>query len=184
MDAALRTPTPPRRRTRPNLRAPLARRDIERVQRARILLDVATVDLEAAEQLVGPFHATACHFRERLAEFRRDWDRLRAELGTRVLEAALAAPPVALVELDRTAWWLVLIGGRTYGVEPVPPTPLAPVLWRLVHLPRHEDGPYYAARLRDGTARCDCAEWTYQVADLPGAPPCKHLAALEFLGWL
>jgi hypothetical protein len=182
MDAALRTPT--RRRTRPIPRAPLARRDIERVQRARIRLDVAAVDLESAEQHLGPFHDTSCHFRDTLADARRAWDRLRAELGTPALDAALVAPPAALIELDRTEWWLVLIGGRTYGVEPVPATPLAPVLWRLVRLPTHDDGPYYAARLRDGTTRCDCAEWTYQVADLIDAPACKHLAALASLGWL
>jgi hypothetical protein len=162
----------------------LARRDIERVQRARILLDVAAVDLETAESHLGAFHPTACRFRDALADARRVWERLRAELGTPVLVAAVAAPPAALIELEGTEWWLVLIGGRTYGVEPVPPTSLAPVLWRLVRLPAHEDGPYYAARLRDGTTRCDCAEWTYQVADLIDAPACKHLAALDALGWL
>jgi hypothetical protein len=184
MDAALRTPTPPRHRTRLSPHAPPARRDIERVQRTRLLLDVAALDLEVAELRLGAFHPTACYFRDVLAETRRAWDRLRAELGTPALESAVAGLPVALIELERSAWWLMLIGGRTYAVEPVPPTSLAPVLWRLVRLPTHDDGPYYAARLHDGTTRCDCAEWTYQVADLIEAPSCKHLATLASLGWL
>ena len=74
--------------------------------------------------------------------------------------------------------------GKTYGVERVPGTPPAPLQYRLTRLPPLDDGPYYACRLRDGSTQCDCAEWTYQVADIPDALPCKHLAALAVLGWL
>ena len=49
----------------------------------------------------------------------------------------------------------------------------------------HDNGPYYVCRLRDGSTQCDCAEWTYRVAeaDRPGLQ-CKHLAGLEALGWV
>lgn len=184
MDAALRTSKGPRGRTRRDARTPAARRDLERIQQARIRLDVATVDLQVAERQGGPFHPAACHFRDVLTEARRTWDRLRAELGSRALDSALKALPAALVELERTDWWLMLIGGETYGVEPVGPTVLAPALWRLVRLTSHPDGPYYAARIADGTTCCDCAEWVYKVADQIDAPACKHLAALAWLGWI
>ena len=86
--------------------------------------------------------------------------------------------------LADTAATLILIGGKTYGVERVPGTPPAPFQYRLTRLPPLEDGPYYACRLSDGTTQCDCAEWTYQVYQVPDAGPCKHLAALEAMGWL
>jgi hypothetical protein len=193
MAAPLRPHIVPRRPARGRPRAPdraVERADaaiVERAQRARIVLDVAAVDLEASESRLGLFHPATCHYRAVLAGLRRDWDRLRAELGTRRLEAAVAAPPRAAVVLERPgapALELILIGGRTYAAEPIPATPLAPVVWRLTRLPPHDDGPYHAARLRDGSTQCDCAEWTYDVADVPGAPPCKHLAALAALGRL
>ncbi len=86
--------------------------------------------------------------------------------------------------LAEPAATLILIGGKTYGVERVPGTPLAPLQYRLTRLPPLDDGPYYACQLRDGSTQCDCAEWTYQVAQVPDAPPCKHLAALAAMGWL
>jgi hypothetical protein len=101
---------------------------------------------------------------------------------------------------------LILIVGQTYRALRVAGTPLAPLIWQLTHLrpsqdpvgarprphsrPRdeHEDGPYYACRLHDGSTQCDCAEWIYRIADAdpPGPEPalCKHLAALAALGWL
>jgi hypothetical protein len=81
---------------------------------------------------------------------------------------------------------LILIGGQTYRALRVAGTPLAPLLWRITRLhPPLDDGPYYACRLHDGSTQCDCAEWTYQIADAdhPGLF-CKHLAALGALGWL
>ena len=80
---------------------------------------------------------------------------------------------------------LVPIGGRTYRVQRIEGTALAPIQWRLTRLhPPLEDGPYYACRLHDGSTQCDCAEWTYQVAGNAGRPPCKHLAALDALWWI
>src|SRR5262249_51569613 len=119
----------------------------------------------------------------------RSWDRLRAEYGGAALEAALGEPPVTVLTLGDDAPGgpraiLVPIGGKTYRVERVAGTELAPVLWRVTRPPPLEDGPYYAARLRDGSPRCDCAEWTYQVAVIDEASLCKHLAALVALGWL
>jgi hypothetical protein len=153
-----------------------------------MILDVAAADLEVAEARLGPFHETAWYFRNALAEARRSWDRLRATHGGAALDAALAEPPVTVLTIGGAEGLpevvLVPIGGRTYRAEPVAPTPLAPRLWRLTRLPASEDGPYYAGRLRDGSTRCDCAEWTYQVQDVAEAPPCKHLAALAALGWI
>jgi hypothetical protein len=188
-----------------------ARCAVELVQRGRMVLDVSAADLEAAEAAFGPFHPTAWHFRNALDEARRSWDRLRAELGGAALEAALNEPPLTVLVLgggagseavrgsyhdfDRTVRrppterrapvTLIPIGGRTYRVEGVAGTPLAPVQWRLTRLhPPHEDGPYYVCRLHDGSTQCDCADWTYQVASNGDHSFCKHLGALDALGWI
>jgi hypothetical protein len=80
---------------------------------------------------------------------------------------------------------LLLIGGRTYRALRVAGTPLAPLLWRLSRLnPPLDDGPYYACRLHDRSTQCDCAEWTYQIAGSDRPDLCKHLAALDTLGWI
>ncbi len=154
-----------------------------------MILDVAAADLQVAEARLGPFHETTWHFRHALDEARRSWDRLRAEFGSSALEAALDEAPATILTLGEAATdgpkaILIPLGGKTYRVERIAGTALAPVLWRLTRLPASEDGPYYAARLRDGTTRCDCAEWTFEVAEIDGAPPCKHLAGLRALGWL
>lgn len=166
-------------------------RSIELVQRGRMILDVSRADLDEAEARLGPFHATTWHFRNALDEAKRSWDRLRAAYGTRALEAALASPPLATMALTTgqgrlatVAATLILIGGKTYSVERVPGTTPAPLQYRLTRLPTAPNGPYYACRLHDGSVQCDCAEWVYQVADNPDAPLCKHLAALDALGWL
>jgi hypothetical protein len=162
-------------------------KSVELAQRGRMILDVAAADLSAAEEHLGPFHETTWHFRNALAEARRSWDRLRAEYGTNALEAALMEPPLAILALgdpDRPRATLIAVGGKTYRVERIASTELARSLWRMTRLPASEDGPYYVARLRDGSYRCDCAEWTYQVAEIEGAPPCKHLSGLRALGWM
>jgi hypothetical protein len=178
------------------------------VQRGRMILDVSAVDLEAAEAALGPFHPTTWHFRNVLNEARRSWDRLRAELGGRALEAALAEPPLTMLVLGSAgavregyldcgraeprpdagpsaAVTLIPIGGQTYRVQGVEGTPLAPVQWRLTRLyPPLDDGPYFACRLQDGSTQCDCAEWTFQIAGDGPRCFCKHLAALDALGWI
>lgn len=170
---------------------------VELVQRGRMIVDVATVDLAAAERALGPFHETTWHFRQALDDARRSWERLRAELGSRTLEQALAHPPVAPLTLDhprvpRGEYVLVAIAGRTYRAQPVLGTEPAPVQWRLTAL-RHDgddDGerhdPYYVVRLGDGRTQCDCAEWTYRVADRDEPEPvgCKHVVGLRALGWI
>ena len=162
---------------------------VELAQRGRMILDVATADLEAAEERLGPFHETTWHFRNALNEARRSWDRLRAEFGGNALEAAMVEPPLTILSLGTgktgsPGATLIVIAGKTYRAERVAGTALAPVLWRLNRLPVLEDGPYYLARLQDGSTRCDCAEWTYKVAEIEGAPTCKHVAALQALGWI
>lgn len=162
-------------------------KSVELAQRGRMILDVASADLEASESLLGSFHETTWHFRNALAEARRSWDRLRAEFGTSALEAALAEPPLTLLTLgdpESPRAILITVGGRTYRVERIAGSDLAPSLWRMTRLPLSEDGPYYVARLRDGSHRCDCAEWTYNVAEIEGASPCKHIQGLRALGWL
>ena len=165
------------------------RRVVELAQRGRMILDVATADLDASESALGPFHPTTWFFREALAEARKSWDRLRARFGTATLERALDGPPIAVLNVPAGASTLILIPieGKTYRAEPIPGTDPAPVQWRLTRLhPPLEDGPYYACKLRDGSTQCDCAAWTYSVEDpTSDAPaPCKHLAALAALGWL
>jgi hypothetical protein len=179
-------------------RTPLRERDpsdphwqaVELAQRGRMILDVSAADLDAAEAALGPFHPTAWHFRHVLTEARRAWDRLRARYGGATLDAALLEPPVTALTLggDSTGLPLVIlvpIAGQTYRVERVAGTTLAPVQWRLTRLnPPLDDGPYYACRLDDGSTQCDCAEWTYQIADIQPHGHCKHLAALAALGWI
>ncbi len=169
-----------------------ARRAVELAQRGRMILDVAKVDLQAAEESLGKAHPTAWHFRQALDEAQRAWDRLRAQFGGSALEDAVGQPPVAVLTIgpegDPDAppqLVLIPIAGRTYRAQRVEGTPLAPSQWRLTRLiPPLEHGPYYACRLKDGSLQCDCAEWLYRE-DAPTAPdPCKHLAALDALGWL
>jgi hypothetical protein len=159
-------------------------RAVELAQRGRMILDVAAADLEVAEASLGPFHPTTWHFRQGLADARKAWDRLRADLGSAVLEAALEEPPVATLDLGTTAV-LIAIAGRTYRAERLEPTELAVALWRLTRLTPPVTPPFYVAMLRDGLRHCDCAGWAYRD-DPPDGPPalCKHLAALEALGWL
>lgn len=165
------------------------RRAVELVQRGRMILDVAAVDLEVAERRLGPFHETAWYFRNALHEARNSWDRLRAELGGKTMEQALDYPPVTLLTLGDAEPGgpraiLIPIRGQTYGVERVPGTPAAPVQWRLNRVnPPLEDGPYYLCRLDDGSTQCDCAEWAYRDESTRAAT-CKHLAALAALGWV
>jgi hypothetical protein len=185
MSTPTRKSTPVRRRDP----ADPAFKAVELAQRGRMILDVAAADLEVAATALGTFHPTAWHFRHALDEARRAWDRLRAQFGGAALAAALEEPPLAVLTLGGgtsglPAVTLIPIAGKTYGVERIAGTELAPVLWRLTRLPPRDDGPYYACRLHDGSFQCDCATWIYQIAD--GAAPglCKHLAALNALGWL
>jgi hypothetical protein len=183
---------------RPAREKPLRERDatdplrqvVELAQRGRMIVDVATADVDAAEAVHGAFHATTWHFRTVRDEARRAWDRLRAQLGTATLESALKQPPITVLNLanggqGRSPVVLVPIAGQTYRIERVAGTPVAPVQWRLTRLiPPLEDGPYYACRLQDQSTQCDCADWTYHVAGLDEHGQCKHLAALISLGWL
>ncbi len=165
---------------------------VELAQRGRMIVDVAAVDLEAAEAAFGPFDPTTWHFRNALNEARRSWERLRAELGTQVIAAALREPPLIVLTLGRPAEGsprvvLVSIAGQTYRTEKVVGTEAAPIQWRLTRLlPPLDHGPYYVCRLADGLTQCDCADWTYQIAESIDSRKthCKHLAALSALGWI
>lgn len=160
-------------------------RSVELVQRGRMVLDVAIADLQASEERLGSFHETTWHFRNALAEARRSWERLRVEFGRAGLESALAEPPLALMRLgEKAEVTLIVIAGKTYRAQEIPGSVLVSSLWRLTQLPHSETEPYYVAKLRDGSLRCDCAEWIYRVAENPEASPCKHLDALGSLGWL
>jgi len=165
---------------------------VELVQRGRLILDVSAADLEAAEATFGAFHPTTWYFRNARNEAQRSWERLRAELGTKALDAALDQPPLTALTLDEPAHGaprvvLVLIAGQTYRTQKVAGTELAPIQWRLTRLnPPLENGPYYVCRLADGSTQCDCADWTYQIAETDNdrKTHCKHSSALAALGWI
>jgi hypothetical protein len=165
---------------------------VELVQRGRLILDVAIADLGAVEVILGPFHPTTWHFRTELDEARRSWERLRAELGTTFLDAALKQPPLTVLTLNAPASGqpcveLILIAGQTYRTQQISGTALAPVQWRLTRLTCPLDhGPYYVCRLADGSTQCDCAEWTYRIAETGHARTthCKHISALMALRWI
>jgi hypothetical protein len=160
---------------------------VELVQRGRMIVDIARLDLDAAEAVHGPFHPTAWHFRHALADARRSWARLRAELGGRAIEAALAEPPATTLTVadgNRPRAVFLTIGGYTFCVQRVAATEIAPVIWRLTRLPSLDDGPYYVCRLQDGWTQCDCASWAYRADAEQGRGDCKHLSALRSLGWI
>ncbi|HKI21466.1 MAG TPA: hypothetical protein VKA15_26460, partial [Isosphaeraceae bacterium] len=119
------------------------------MQRGRLILDVSAADLEAAEATFGAFHPTTWYFRNARNEAQRSWERLRAELGTKALDAALDQPPLTALTLDEPARGmprvvLILIAGQTYRTQKVAGTELAPIQWRVTRLnPPLENGPYY-----------------------------------------
>lgn len=163
----------------------------ELAQRCRIILDVSTADLETAETLLGSFHPSTEYFRDALQKARRSWERLRAELGGKALAEALESPPQAVLALGKNSapspqTFLIVISGQTYCAQAVPGSRAASIIWRLSRLPDLEDGPYHACRLEDGSFQCDCAQWTYQIADNEdaGDSSCKHVSALQSLGWI
>jgi hypothetical protein len=158
-----------------------------------MILDVAEADLEASVASLGHFHPTTTHFRANRDEATKAWDRLRVEFGLKTLEAALTQPPLAYLEVrvgtPARLTYFIPIDGQTYHAERVAGTPLAPTQWRLHRIkPALEYGPYYVCRLQQGLTQCDCAEWTYRVAEPMQAQappqPCKHVSALWTLGWL
>ena len=143
------TPRPPRS-LRDRDESDPERRAVELAQRGWMILDVSLADLEAAESAFGAFHPTAWHFRNACNEARRSWERLRAELGTKTLEAALNQPPLAVDpgrghgrstrKTRRTV--LIVIAAQTYCVERVAGTELAPIQWRMTRLhPRSRTAP-------------------------------------------
>lgn len=162
------------------------------MQRGRLILDVSAADVEASEATLGTFHPTTWYFRNSLTEAQRSWERLRAEVGTRVVEAALNQPPLTVLTLGQSTATrpevvVVLIAGQTYRPQKVIGSELAPIQWRLSRLrPPLENGPYYVCRLANGLTQCDCADWTYQIAGTEKirTSRCKHLAALHALGWI
>ena len=164
-------------------------KSVEVAQRARMVLDVSALDLQAAEAHFGHFHETTLYFRAASAEARRAWDRLRALYGSRALESALGEPPLTVLSIGATPdgdplGLFVPIAGGTYRVERVLGTTLAPAQWRLTRIPEPLESPYYTCRLADKTLQCDCGEWIYERAEVEGAGPCKHLTALGSLGWI
>ena len=169
------------------------RKEVELIQRGRMIVDVSQVDLDAAESLLGAFHATTWYFRAARDESLRSWDRLIADFGAEAVENALARPPISPLELTagvnsgNEPALLIAIDGKTYHAERVAGTPPAPIQWKLDRLrPPLEHGPYYVCRLREGSTQCDCAEWTFRVAEPVDVvhAPCKHVTALKMLGWL
>ena len=161
----------------------------ERIQRGRIVLDVARADLDASETVLGSAHPTTWHFREALTAAQIAWDRLRAEFGGVAIEAILLGPSVAVVPAKKGHYpcpalrW-ISIQGRTFAAQSMGGCRPAPARWWLARLqPPLEYGPYYVCQLADGSTQCDCAEWIYRD-EAPGRPPCKHIAALRELGWV
>jgi hypothetical protein len=165
---------------------------LELIQRGRLILDVSTADLEASEAAAGALHPTTWHFRHGLNEAQRSWKRLQAEIDAKVIETALELPPLTVLLLSeptptRSEVVVILIDGQTYRPERVKGTELAPIQWRLTRLrPPLENGPYYVCRLADGSTQCDCANWTYRIAETERSKTscCKHLEALDSLGWI
>ncbi len=162
----------------------------ELVQRGRMILEVAGVDLQTAQARFGLYHEITWYFRHALAEVEQSWRRLEVELGAKRLAQALEKPACTVLDLNSSSpptvtIQLILIAGGTYRVESVAGTPLAPKIWRLTRLssgPVPE--PYYVLRRADGTTQCDCAEWIFRIAETNFTGSCKHLSSLQALRWL
>ena len=141
----------------------LNRAVVELVQRGHLIMDVSSAYLKASEATFGAFHPATWQFRNSLTAACRLRERLRAELGTEVLEAALCEPPVTTLTLRDEAEGsprvrLIVIRGKTYCAKQVAGTELSPIQWRLTRLcPPLEDGPYYVCWLANGSTQCDCA---------------------------
>lgn len=165
---------------------------VELVQRGRMIVDGAAADLEAAETAHGVFHEMAWRCRDSLAEARRSWDRLRAEIGSKQMELALKTRPIAVLTLkgapaQATFSGLIVISGHTYAVKRIAGVESAPIQWRIARLlPQSGAEPYHACRLADRSTQCDCAEWIYRIAQTTdrARAHCKHLAALASLDWI
>ena len=164
----------------------------ELVQRGRLILDVSAADVEATEAAFGAFHPTTWHFRNSLTEAQRSWEQLQIEVGTKVIKAALEQPPLTVLTLGQSTDTqpevvVILIAGQTYRPQRVIGSELCAIQWRLTRLrPPLENGPYYVCRLANGLTQCDCADWTYQIAETEKVRTsrCKHLTALHALGWI
>jgi hypothetical protein len=166
----------------------LPRSTIERIQRLRAILDLSELDLQAIEAQLGPFAESTWGHRRVLADARRAWGRLSLGLGPDIVARSLASPPAAVVRVGnpkRGAAALV-VGGRTYlAMRVFDPPPLVRTMWRVLPVTLDtRDEPYYVTRLRDGSSRCDCADWYFRIAEQPQEGTCKHIAALDSLGWL
>src|SRR5262249_22701103 len=114
------------------------RRAVELAQRGRIILDVSIADLEAAEAVHGAFHPIAWPCRSAGSEPGRGGRRPRPVPGRSPGGAAPRRPPLVIMPLgeDRTGRALtrailIVIAGRTYCLQRVSGTELAPVQWRL-----------------------------------------------------
>ena len=77
----------------------LNRAVVELVQRGHLIMDVSSAYLKASEATFGAFHPATWQFRNSLTAACRLRERLRAELGTDVLEAALCELPVTTLTL-------------------------------------------------------------------------------------
>ena len=143
------------------------REQVVRIQQAKILYDLARAGLLD---------------RQLTEEMAAIWTRLWNEFGGGIIQTALDCHPIATTTMGNGTS-LFLIDGETYVFQRAHGARLAEMQWELAKL---NDGanPYYACRLANGTLQCDCADWTYRVAESNGATctHCKHLRALASLG--
>ncbi len=185
------SPRPADKTDAPLKRAALARRVIERVQRLKIVLAVATVDLEVAIDRFGAFSEHTWSHRRLLADARRAWERVRADLGQVDLGRALARPPIVSLPIggDSARIRAISIGGQCYLVHRAVPVEyqlrsFCNLLAIETRPSARPSEPYRVFRLRNGDTQCDCADWYFRIAEQPRPGACKHIAALESLGWL
>lgn len=150
------------------------RESVERIQLVKIMLDAALsprnlLDSKAKLEMVTT------------------WQTLAQELGEEAIGEALSCQPLSFVTIcDKTKKYMILVGGSAYTCEMVDNhATQAEVIWKLMRLDDEEmRSSYYVSRMRDGTNRCDCASWTFNVNENPDSTVahCKHLSALASLG--
>jgi hypothetical protein len=99
------------------------------------------------------------------------------------MNATATAPRRAIHPAHGTLRLTATIAGQTYAVRPLPTEPAAGVS-RLIRLRKADGTVYHVHADDDGRHGCDCPDFELTRRDVPGAGPCKHIAAMQACGLL
>jgi hypothetical protein len=171
------------------LERPIPQPFAARIQRVRLIMQLAAFDLLAWDDLPGPEAGLLAQLRTLHADAQQAWSRLQQEFTPEEIARALAGPTSATLTLgsQRHPTHFLLIAGELYAACSITPHPPAiQSLWKLT--PISDRGlikdSYSVLRLKHGPDQCDCPDWYFRVLETDDPLPCKHLLNLDALGWL